>query len=820
MKKKILIIVTILVHSFFLKAQPPVGGGAGKGQYMNSELGIVVGNVFDKGLLVPVEYANIILYKQADSTLVTGAVTDATGKFFIKEVPYDTYYLIANFIGYNKFIINDIKISSDSKFFKIDTIFLEQATQELAEVGITATKDYIKYEIDKKIVNVSQNPSASGGSAADALLNTPSVSVDIEGTVSLRGSSNFKVLIDGKPTTLDPNDVLQQTPASMIENIEIITNPSAKYDPDGTSGIINIVMKEDVETGLNGIVNASFKTMDKYSADFLFNYRTKKINFFFGADYSDAPRNSETLTQREDYKNDTIRYIYSEGFRGHAHGGYSAKGGFDLYLNDFNTISFSANAGDFIFGRSSSFNYTYWTNPETVKTYFISAGSNDIKTRYYTGDVTYLLQLPKDELTLYGYYAYKNGSTLETQKDTYTDLNWTDLGIDKIEHKSVNDAIRTEVKFKADYTKTITESTKLEAGYNGQISLADFNYLYQDFDNISQTWISNSTYSNISEYSNLIQAAYATFSSEISTYSFMAGLRGEYTKRIFTQKTMNQEYPFEKFSFFPSAYITKTFEREQQLQLNYSRRINRPEEWFLNPFPMYSDQYSVMVGNPALEPEYTNSYELNYQKTIGTSFVSLETFYRKTNNTMSRVSELQSDGRLLTQFRNINNETNYGAELMGNFTLFKIILLNPSLSVYRYQVMGEVDDISKIEKSLNYNGMLSALIFVGKTTKVQIMGMYDSPSATLQGTKQGSAGIGLTVKQQFFGKKLTVSVGTRDLFGSMKWEFTSAGDGYSVYNLFSPEYPVINFSISYKINKYTEKKFDSEGGDMNIDSSF
>jgi len=223
--------------------------------------GIITGVVFDKALNKPVEYANIVLYNQSDSSLVNGTITNESGIFSIAEVPYGKYYIKIGFIGYKDKFIPDILVSKDNKNVSLDKIEIEQAVNMLGEAEVAADKSYIEYKIDKKVVNVSQHANAAGGTAADVLENVPSVNVDIEGNVSLRGSGNFTVLIDGKPTVLDGNEILKQLPASAIENIEIITNPSAKYDPDGTSGIINIIIeRKKVKTGMNGIVNVSAGT--------------------------------------------------------------------------------------------------------------------------------------------------------------------------------------------------------------------------------------------------------------------------------------------------------------------------------------------------------------------------------------------------------------------------------------------------------------------------------------------------------------------------------------------------------------------------------
>ncbi len=241
--------------------------------------GIIKGKVEEQGTGQPLEFVNIAVYEKADSSLITGGITDDKGNFEVKGMTYGEYYLVANFVGFNKTKISDIVINEENPLVEIGDIGLKPSTVELNSVNVVADKSPIEYKLDKKVVNVSQMISATGGTAVDALENTPSVQVDIDGNVSLRGSSNFTVLIDGRPSVLSGSDALRQIPASAIENIEIITNPSAKYEPDGNAGIINIVMKKNSLIGVNGIVNASIGTRDKYRGDFTLNYRTKKFNF-------------------------------------------------------------------------------------------------------------------------------------------------------------------------------------------------------------------------------------------------------------------------------------------------------------------------------------------------------------------------------------------------------------------------------------------------------------------------------------------------------------------------------------------------------------
>jgi len=271
--------------------------------------GKIVGTIVEKGTETPMEFANIAVYKETDSTLVTGSITNEKGLFEITDLDYGDYYLVANFIGFDEENVVDIKLNRSNRVYNLGEINLAPSTVAIGEVNVVADKAAVEYKLDKKVVNVSQVISAIGGTAVDVLENTPSVQVDIEGNVSLRGSGNFTVLIDGRPSVLSGSDALRQIPSSAIENIEIITNPSAKYEPDGAAGIINLVMKKNSMNGLNGIVNASVGTGEKYRSDFMLNYRFEKLNLFFGADWRDEINNGETGSERETYYNDTTEFL-------------------------------------------------------------------------------------------------------------------------------------------------------------------------------------------------------------------------------------------------------------------------------------------------------------------------------------------------------------------------------------------------------------------------------------------------------------------------------------------------------------------------------
>jgi hypothetical protein len=274
--------------------------------------GVLRGIVMDDQYKTPVQFANVALFSLRDSTVAGGAVCDESGYFEMTGIAYGKYYVVVDFIGYEKFILNDIKLHPEQKVHDIGTVYLKHIAVDIEEVEITGERNFVEYKIDRKVINISKNINATGGSLVDALENAPSIQVDIDGNVTMRGSSNFKVLIDGKPTVLDANDILQQIPPSSVENIEIITNPSVKYDPDGTTGILNIIMKKEHKSGFSGVINASAGTGDKYTADFLFNYRTEKSNFFIGANYGDRTHSGDGNSMRKTYLTDDTTFLNTD----------------------------------------------------------------------------------------------------------------------------------------------------------------------------------------------------------------------------------------------------------------------------------------------------------------------------------------------------------------------------------------------------------------------------------------------------------------------------------------------------------------------------
>ena len=335
-------------------------------------------------------------------------------------------------------------------------------------------------------------------------------------------------------------------------------------------------------------------------------------------------------------------------------------------------------------------------------------------------------------------------------------------------------------------------------------------------------WVIDNEKTNSAEYSRNIQAVYGTFANKALGFDYKLGLRMEYTDRLIDQYTTGDKFSINRFDYFPSAYITRQLKKEQQIQLSYSRRINRPRGRNLNPFPDYSDPYNIRVGNPALEPEYVDSYELNYQKSFKKSFVSVEAFYRRTNNLFTRVKVLGEDNILYSTYDNLNHDNSLGMEFVANLNLLKWWRLNGSLSSYYYSINGEIEGEDISEDSFNWRLRLNNTFSFKTNTKIQLTGFYTAPSATAQGTRDAFYFASLAVRQDFLNKKLSVTAQMKDIFSTFGHRFTSESEDFYVHTDFTRQGQVFMLSLTYRINNYKDKRNrgrgeDDFGGDMDME---
>ncbi|MFW5657202.1 MAG: TonB-dependent receptor domain-containing protein, partial [Bacteroidota bacterium] len=777
--------------------------------------GMLSGFIADTAADQSLEYVTISLYSQRDSSLVTGTITDIEGKFIIEQIPYGRFFLEASFIGYKTLRVNNITVKPDNKTINMGSLPLQSDVTSLEEVEVVGERPAVEFKIDKKVVNVAKDVTASGGTAVDALERVPSIQTDIDGNVSIRGSSNFKVLIDGKPSVLQGSEALQQIPASAIENIEIITNPSAKYDPDGLAGIINIIMKKQKGAGITGLINATAGTQENFSGDFLINIRKENINFFVGGEGSVRQHPGSVESYRESTIRDTTFYQQYDGDASRGHSGYGFKAGADYYLNDRNTITFQGNFGERGFGRGSTAKYYEYTSPATVEEYWIRENDFDIRRKYYSGNINWQHKFNTEghEFQAYGYFSTGIGDEKETLDEIFTDMHYN--RIDSIplgNDRSGEESEEQEYRFTFDYTLPFNDAGKFEAGYQIRYDLGNADYVFEEFDPDTRAWYINNELSNEVEFTRNIQSMYSTLSNEAGKFGYQLGMRVEYTDRIIAQITTDEEYRIHRWDYFPTIHTSYQLPAEQQLQASYSRRINRPREWFLNPFPSYSDPNNVRIGNPELGPEYVDSYEFNYMKRFKQSFVTAELFYRQTNDGIERLSTLRDDNVMVHTFTNSDKQYATGLELMGNLFPVKWWNLNVSASIYNYEISGEVDDVQVKKNTNSWDARFMSTFMINKTnSRIQISGFYRAPSVTLQGERDGFFVTGIGIRQDFWKRKASLTLQSRDIFNTMRFSFTSESDNFYTKTSFSRE-PVISLNFTYRINNYKAPRNNRGGG--------
>jgi len=811
--KNVVVLFLFFLH-IYVQAQPPQ-------KTVASPVKIIIkGIIVDATTRQAMEYANVSVYNAKDSTLVTGGITNNKGEFSVGPFNPGIYYLDANFIGFNKTRIKNIKIDAGKSEIDVGTIDLKPSNQEIGTVDVVAEKSRVEYKVDKKVINVGQDINAAGGTAADVLENTPSVEVDIEGNVTLRGSSNFTVLIDGKPSVLSGSDALQQIPASAIENIEIITNPSVKYDPDGMAGIVNLVMKKNILSGFNGMVSASLGSKDKKGLNLVVNQKTKKRNISFGVNWDDRHFSGKSSTTRQTVQNDTVTYLDKNGHRGFSHGGYKFTGGTDFYLSDFTTLGFLANYGHYNFESGGTGDIHKYTSPAAVNQYSIEKDPFKRNGNYVSGSMNFQHKFNEegtDKLDVTFYYSHRKGDNLDIEDELLSDasFNLTDIYISRI--RTNEDQLSNHYRFKADYTRPVGKFGKFESGIQSRIDRQTESYLFERYDTAVQKWFDNDQYSSSMDFKREIHSAYAIISNKLGRVEYMFGARGEYTNREIDHAKIDTPYTLKRFDFFPSAHFAYTLFDESQLMASYSRRINRPTGRDLDPFGNYIDQYTIRVGNPDLKPEYTNSYELSYMKHFGKSFVSLESFYRVTDNSISRLSELGDDDILYERTVNLNNDYSMGGELMGNISFAEWLLVNSSVSVYKYKIEDDSDGGYIERESMNVDGRFNSTFKFSQNSRMELEGTYRGPSVSVQGKNKGMFYSNISYRQDLMKKKLTATFSMQDILGTAKREGTSSGTNFTSTHSFKREPRVLMLTLSYKLNNYKiDNSPSSESNEMNL----
>ena len=763
--------------------------------------GAITGRIFDETTKKPVEFANIILFNKQSNSQVGGIVTNKEGSFTLAGIKTGKYYFQIQFVGYESKKIDNISITNSNFHYNAGIIYLKPTTINLQNVVVEGQRSPISYQLDKKVVDVSQMHTAISGSAADVLQNIPSVSVDIDGTVSLRGSTNFQVLINGRPSVMSAQDALQQIPASSIKNIELLTNPSAKYDASGTAGIINIVLKKDSDLGLSGIANIMGGLNDKYGGDFLFQYKTPSVGYDFGAYFYRRSFPGANIQEKQFIIGDNTSYLNSNGNMLWQRIYSGVRGGLDFALSDFDNLSISGRYGSGSFHRNSMLNYNQWSNAEPQVLYYLSNTNGNHYGTYYAINSSYIhkFALNGEELTadLMFHHNNSNESALTSSTQNNILLNGTE---------TTELGPSSEIRGRVDYTLPITKMEKFSAGaeYFSRLK-QDINALYI-FDSTNNAYNFQSQFSNTNDFNRTRFAAYSMFSNQWDSLGVQLGFRTEYTYQLVKLENTKQQYTLSRWDYFPSIHSSYNFAGGTQIMASYTRRIERPDGGDLEPFYTWFNANNVRIGNPNLRPELIDSYELGYQTFFGKVSFSNDFYYRFTHDKIQHINSVYAENVTLNSIANVGTDYSVGAEFMIMFNPIKLWEFNLMGDLYDYRISGSLFDQSFARESFNWSIKNNNVFKLSSSTDLQINTRYSSPTVTAQGKWNGFFTTDLGVKQDLIPKRLSLVLQVNDLFKTGKREFTSQGVDFYNYNYFTRQSPMVVLNLKYNFNNYKEDK--------------
>jgi len=769
-------------------------------QNNNTTQSSIFGTIFDLNSSKPLEFTNIVLFNLPDSTQALGTVTNSSGIFELNNIPSGKYYLRISFIGYDNHFTEELQIKNNLTV-DLGKIYLNPVSYGVSDIVVSGERAPISYEIDRKVINVSDNFAASSGTAVDILENVPSVTVDIEGNVSLRGSGNFTVLIDGRPSVLEASEALQQIPASSIENIEIITNPSAKYNPEGTAGIINIVMKKNHNLGISGIFELNGGLNDKYGTEVITDYKSGSLNANFGASY-----NNRTFTGSQDTRNWTsdgskTSYYNSMGNSNWGWEGFSIRGSISYDLGQKNIISLGGRYGDRNRRNSAGLDYQQWNNINPIQSHYLNSSESKRGGDYYSIFANYIHPFEKKGHQVTADFSYRSNNSSEENINRLIEFDRIISG-----QITTEDGPGNSLDMKIDYTLPLWQDTKFEAGYNGEIEFDNEKTSLSVYNTIDNFFEEQSQFNKNIDYRNNEIALYTMFSSKYNKLGYQIGFRTEYTGRSIELIGMNEKYSVYRWDYFPSVHASYEFIPGHQVMSSYTRRINRPRGWELEPFETWMDAYNVRIGNPALLPQFIDSYEMGYQTLIGKSVLSLEGYYRVTSNRIERVLSVYSENVTLQSVQNVGKDYSLGTELFLNFDLLSDWNVNLMGNLYDYRIDGELNGVPFTRSSFNWSTRFNNTFKITNTTQLQFNISYNSPSVSSQGRREGFMFTNLAVKQELLDNMLTATLQVRDLFGTAKFEFINESLDFYNYRYSQRESPVVMLNLRFNINNYKNNR--------------
>ena len=762
----------------------------------------VTGSVVDdQNVAIP--FANAAVYNNLDSTLVGGAASDESGRFTVDLKP-GNYYMEVTFLSFEPRIIPGLNVIN--RDIDLGAVVLKADTRVLETVEVEGERSQMELQLDKRVFNVGSDLSTRGGNAADILNNVPSVNVEIDGTVSLRGNENVRILINGKPsglTSRDP-DALRNLQANLVERVEVITNPSSRYEAAGEVGIINIVLKKNQQNGLNGTFIGMIGHPAAFGGSYTLNLRRKKFNLFssYGVDYRKSPGYS-TMYQSFD---GGARETFQDGDRSRSELSHNLSGGLDYFINEKNTITGSImfNLGDGL--NTSALTYNDLVNGEPVGT-TIRTDEEIEDEKNIEAAFNYKREFSSKDHTLTADFQYNQRYDGETSDFTQTQNESTIL------QRAENLAEDKNWFFQTDYVDPLGTDGKFEAGLRSTSRAVNNEYALEELQN--GEWIVFPAFNNNLIYTERIHAAYLMAGNKFNKLSIQAGLRGEYSD-IQTELTETNEINHrEYFNLFPSVNLGYEINKNKTLQLSYSKRINRPHFRELLPFSNFSDSRNFFQGNPNLNPEYTHSFETGYLVNWQRGSVLSSAYYRHRVGDIQRIVQVDEDGTTRIFPVNVGNTNSYGLEFNFSYTVGKWWDINSSANFFRAMTEGVFEGQSLSRDTYAFHTRTTSKMKIADGFEFQTSFFYRGPRKTTQGRQLAAYSLDLALAKDIMKGKGTISANVRDLLNTRKWRNITEIEEENYYaesvSQWAPRQ--VRLTFTYRLNQMKNRDGRNRGGD-------
>ncbi|GAB3933493.1 outer membrane beta-barrel family protein [Mucilaginibacter myungsuensis] len=758
-----LLLVIILLSATNTFAQQPAGKGS------------VTGKLIDSANAQPLAFATVSLIKKSDNLAAKSIQTDMDGNFKLDNMPDGAYTLRATYVGYATVNKDGFTIDATKRVFAVGIIKMIVGKGLLKEVAVTSQKSNIKLGIDRKTFAVDQSLVSQGGSATDLLSNVPSVQVDVDGNLNLRGSGNVRVLINGKPSALtgaNVADILQSIPASAIENIELITNPSSKFDAEGQSGIINIILKKNARLGFNGSASMTGGNYNTYNGNLNLAYQTSKINVYGNYSYRRGDREGNGFTNRTTYRPGDLLFLNQSNNQSFGQRGGNIRTGIDINLNEQTTLGISGNFNlrnrdRFQGGLTSIYNSLGTQNQQTMQ------NSTSRATGNYNNDynLDFSRKFKKQGQEFTANIGYSHGK--ESAND-FLSLEKYSLGmLDSIGGQfNQNGGNGDNLNLQADLTLPLENGRKFEAGYRSTIANNYSNNDVSSLNPATKGYFVNNDLTNHFIYREQVHAVYSNYQQQFGNFGVQLGVRAEqvYINTLLRENggvRNNQNY----FRVYPSLFLSDKLSENQTLQLSYTRRVSRPRDRQINPFQDRSDPFNYFQGTPGLRPEDTHSFELSYINYWKALTLTSSVYHRLTNENIQMIRQPLTDQITVMTFKNISRSQNSGFELIAKVNATNNFDVTANFNSFYRQLNAAPEYNLPSSSGFAWNANLTGNYKPTKALGIQLRGDYNAPQVMSQGRMKAMYGLDAGVKYDVT-KTVSLSGNVRDAFNTRRFGST------------------------------------------------